>query len=68
MDGRTQSILTGNHFPLVAGSLPAEYPFVHQLRQDCAILREIATRKMWKVGLHQLRGRLSRLRARLAMR
>jgi len=68
MDGRTQSILTGNHFPLVAGSLPAEYPFVRQLRQDCAILREIATRKMWKVGLHQLRGRLSRLRARLAMR
>jgi phytanoyl-CoA hydroxylase len=68
MDGRTQSILTGNHFPLVAGSLPAEYPFVHQLRQDCAMLREIATRKMWKVGLHQLRGRLSRLRARLALR
>ena len=26
MDGRTQSILTGNHFPLVAGSLPAELP------------------------------------------
>ncbi len=68
MDGRTQSILTGNHFPLVAGSLPAEYPFVRQLRQDCAVLREIANRKMWKVGLHQLRGRLSRLRARLALR
>ena len=35
MDGRTQSILTGNHFPLVAGSLPAEpYPFVRQLRDE----------------------------------
>jgi phytanoyl-CoA hydroxylase len=65
MDGRTQSILTGNHFPLVAGSLPAEYPFVRQLRQDCAVLRELATRQMWKVGLQQLRGKLSRIRARL---
>jgi polysaccharide pyruvyl transferase WcaK-like protein len=66
MDGRTQSILTGNHFPLVAGSLPAEYPYVHQLRQDCATWRAAATRQMWKVGLQQLRGGLSRLRARLA--
>jgi phytanoyl-CoA hydroxylase len=65
MDGRTQSILTGNHFPLVAGSLPAEYPFVRQLRQDCAALREIAARQTWKVGLQQLRGKLSRIRARL---
>ncbi|HEY0515233.1 MAG TPA: phytanoyl-CoA dioxygenase family protein [Thermoanaerobaculia bacterium] len=67
MDGRTQSILTGNHFPLVAGSLPAEpYPFIHQLRQDCATWRAAATRQMWKVGLQQLRGGLSRVRARLA--
>ncbi len=65
MDGRTLSTLTGNPFPLVAGSLPAEYPFVHQLRQDCATLRELATRRMWKVGLQQLRGGLSRLRSRL---
>lgn len=41
MDGRTQSILTGRHFPLVAGSLPAEpYPYVRQLRDDAAALRE----------------------------
>ena len=40
MDGRTLSTLTGNHFPLVAGSLPAEpYPFVRQLQEDCAALR-----------------------------
>lgn len=42
MDGRTQSILNGNYFPLVAGSLPAEpYPYVRQLRDDCATLREM---------------------------
>jgi hypothetical protein len=45
MDGRTQSTLTGDHFPMVAGSLPAEpYPFVRQLRHDCAALRESAAR------------------------
>lgn len=45
MDGRTQSILTGNHFPLVAGALPADpYPFINQLRQNSADLREAAGR------------------------
>jgi polysaccharide pyruvyl transferase WcaK-like protein len=45
MDGRTQSTLTGNRFPLVAGDLPAEpYPFVRQLREDCAALRDSAAR------------------------
>jgi len=45
MDGRTQSILTGNYFPLVAGSLPAEpYPFVRQLRDDAAALHEAVAR------------------------
>ncbi len=40
MDGRTQSILTGNYFPLIAGSLPADpYPYVRQLRDDCTALR-----------------------------
>jgi phytanoyl-CoA hydroxylase len=40
MDGRTQSILTGNYFPLVAGSMPAErYPYIRQLQEDCAALR-----------------------------
>jgi len=42
MDGRTQSILTGNHFPLVAGSLPAEpYPFIRQLQEENRALREM---------------------------
>src|SRR5450759_2860440 len=40
MDGRTQSVLTGNHFPLVAGALPEIYPFVRQLRGDWMTLRE----------------------------
>jgi Phytanoyl-CoA dioxygenase (PhyH) len=45
MDGRTQSTLTGSRFPLVAGRLPGEpYPFVRQLRNDCAALRESAAR------------------------
>jgi polysaccharide pyruvyl transferase WcaK-like protein len=42
MDGRTQSILTGNYFPLVAGSLPAEpYPFIRQLQEENRALREM---------------------------
>jgi hypothetical protein len=40
MDGRAQSVLTGNHFPLVSGSLPETYPYVRQLRHDCATLRD----------------------------
>ena len=67
MDGRTQSVLTGNFFPLVSGSIPIEpYPYLHQLRSDCAMLREVATRKMWKIGLHRFRGLLYRVRDRMA--
>jgi hypothetical protein len=45
LDGRTQSTLTGNHFPVVAGTLPAgPYRFVRQLHDDCAALREAAAR------------------------
>jgi hypothetical protein len=41
MDGRTVSSLTGERFPIVHGSLPAEpYPFVRQLRDDSEILRQ----------------------------
>jgi polysaccharide pyruvyl transferase WcaK-like protein len=41
MDGRTLSTLTGNRFPIVFGSLPAEpHPFVRQMRDDCVALRE----------------------------
>ncbi|MDB5799501.1 MAG: hypothetical protein JWL63_440 [Rhodocyclales bacterium] len=40
VDGRTQSALTGNHFPLIAGALPETYPYLRQLRGDCATLRE----------------------------
>ena len=78
MDGRTQSILTGKPFPLVAGSLPAEpYPFVDQLRQENALLREAAIRaEEYARSLEEERERLrpvprpqgwlSRVRARLA--
>jgi hypothetical protein len=42
MDGRTQSILTGRHFPLVAGELSAEpYPFVRHLQDENRTLREM---------------------------
>jgi polysaccharide pyruvyl transferase WcaK-like protein len=42
MDGRTQSTLTGHHFPIVAGSLPPEpYPFIHLLREENRALREM---------------------------
>lgn len=78
MDGRTQSILTGNYFPLVTGSLPSEpYPFVRQLQQENQTLRqmreeaeryakslEAARRAQTAPGI--LGGLLSRLRARLA--
>lgn len=41
MDGRTRSVLTGDHFPLVAGHVdPAPYPFVRQLQTDLAALRD----------------------------
>jgi len=55
MDGRTQSILTGNHFPIVAGSLPAEpYPFIRQLRDDCTALRDgVARAEEFAVSLQQ---------------
>lgn len=66
MDGRTQSVLTGNFFPLVSGSIPIEpYPYLHQLRSDCAMLREMATRKMWKIGLHRFRSLFYRVRGRI---
>jgi len=42
MDGRTQSTLTGNYFPLVSGSLSAEpYPFVRQLQEENRTLRQM---------------------------
>lgn len=72
MDGRTQSTLTGNYFPLVAGSLPAEpYPFVRQLREENQALRQMREDvERYAKGLEaalQRRpaGWLSRLRARL---
>jgi polysaccharide pyruvyl transferase WcaK-like protein len=77
MDGRTLSILTGKHFPIVAGSLPTEaYPFVRQLSNDCGALRESqAQAETYARSLEealgkrraepQRRGWLSRVRARL---
>lgn len=44
MDGRTQSVLTGNYFPFVKGAAPAQaYPFVQQLQIDNAFLRNTAS-------------------------
>lgn len=40
MDGRTLSVLTGNPFPLLAGSeAPRIHPYVQQARTDSALLR-----------------------------
>lgn len=40
MDGRTRGILTGNHYPLLAGSLnEAPHPYVQQLQTDLAAVR-----------------------------
>lgn len=58
MDGRTQSVLTGNHFPLIAGALPGPYPYVRQLEDDCRTLRE----SMATAGAH-----LRRLEAELPL-
>jgi polysaccharide pyruvyl transferase WcaK-like protein len=74
MDGRTQSVLTGNHFPLVAGSLPAEpYPFVRQMREENAQLRQMReeaeryAKSLEADRQYRLsRGWLARVRARLA--
>jgi hypothetical protein len=64
MDGRTQSTLTGHHFPLVAGSLPAEpYPFVRQLHDECTALRESFTRaEEYARSLEEERGRLNQIK------
>lgn len=62
MDGRSQSTLTGNYFPLIWGSLPTEpYPFVRQLRDDCAALRESVGRsEEFTASLEQENGALRR--------
>ena len=62
MDGRTQSTLTGKHFPIVAGSLPAEpYPFVRQLSDDCAALRgSLAQAEAYAHSLEEAREKLER--------
>jgi polysaccharide pyruvyl transferase WcaK-like protein len=64
MDGRTQSTLTGHHFPLVAGSLPEEpYPFVRQLQDNCAALREsFARAEEYARSLEAERERLRQVR------
>jgi hypothetical protein len=69
---------TGKHFPIVAGSQSAEpYPFVRQLSDDCAALRESqAHAEAYERSLEEARDRsqanpqrrpwLSRIRSRLA--
>ena len=76
MDGRTQSTLTGDYFPLVAGSLPAEpYPFIRQVRDENRFLQEtsreaVAYARSLEAEVARLRqrsaGLLPRVRARLA--
>jgi polysaccharide pyruvyl transferase WcaK-like protein len=62
MDGRTQSTLTGNHFPLIAGSLPREpYPFVRQLREENRILHE--SRHEAEIYAKSLEKEMERIRA-----
>ena len=61
MDGRTQSVLTGNRFPLVSGTLPETYPYLRQLREDCAILREsIGTATVYARSLEEEIARVRR--------
>jgi hypothetical protein len=43
LDGRTRSIQTGNHFPLVGGTVDgAPHPYVQHLRDEAALLRSSA--------------------------
>jgi len=72
MDGRTQSVLTGNYFPLVAGSLPEPYPYVRQMRDENAQLRQMReeaeryAKSLEADRQHRLSRRwLARVRARL---
>ncbi len=66
MDGRTQSILTGNHFPLVEGTLPTEpYPYLRQMHADCANMRDALEGRWFRRGMARLvRGLRSRVLAR----
>jgi polysaccharide pyruvyl transferase WcaK-like protein len=75
MDGRTQSILTGRHFPIVAGSLPAEpYPFVRQMQEEIAQLRHMRgeaeryAKSLEETLQYRSVSWLSRLRSRVAAR
>lgn len=43
MDARTRSVLTGNHFPIIAGSPPEPHdPYVRQLLEELTTLRQSA--------------------------
>lgn len=44
MDGRTRSTLTGDLFPLIAGTTPSEHLYLKQLRNDCDALRASLSR------------------------
>ncbi len=75
MDGRTQSIMTGRHFPIVAGSLPVEpYPFVRQMQEEIGQLRHMRgeaeryAKSLEETLQHRSTSWLSRLRARMAAR
>jgi hypothetical protein len=65
MDGRTRSVLTGNHFPLVSGQPDnAPHHYVRQLHIDLAALRE--AHEVASEYAHSLETEVARLRSKVA--
>ncbi|UUY09428.1 phytanoyl-CoA dioxygenase family protein [Pseudomonas sp. J452] len=64
MDGRTRSVLTGNHFPRVSGQLDqAPHHYVRQLHTDLAALRH--SHESAEGYAHSLVAEVARLRSKL---
>ena len=64
IDGRTRSVLTGNHFPLLSGALDeTPYPYVQQLRIDLAALRHSHSKA--EEYAHSLEAEVAKLRRAL---
>lgn len=65
MDGRTRSVLTGNHFPRVSGVLDeAPHHYVRQLHTDLAALRH--SQEVAAQYAHSLEDEVVRLRSKVA--
>ncbi len=64
MDGRTRSVLTGNHFPLVSGQLDdAPHHYVRQLHTDLAAHRH--SHEVASEYAHSLEAEVARLRSKV---